>query len=683
MSVSTTQDGLVTRLLQRQILPIDKDTDVFALYVDPEEPRLDADRYEIGGNRAAKDLNNAAIRQSTSTGASVRPDQILSRTALRVPHGAKLSFGTYFNAFPASYWRRYTIVENVTLTVRLRGADSSVTVYKSMANGRSQRVDTGSTNGAALDENGVATFSFELSLTPFVDGGWYWYDVVAGDEDAVVESAEWSAQVPAERAEHGTADICITTMNRPDFCAKLIGQLADDEDLRPYLDEVLVMEQGSDPVTESEFFPAAQKTLGERLRVIVQGNLGGSGGYARGQLESVRKGTATYALMMDDDVVCEPEGVIRAITFGDLARRPTIVGGHMFSIYSRSRLHSFGEIIQPWRFWWQTRLDGYSDWDFGARNLRSARWLHKRADVDFNGWFMCLIPRRVLEEIGLSLPLFIKWDDSEYGLRAKAAGFPTVSFPGAAVWHVPWSDKNDGVDWQAYFHQRNRFVAALLHSPYERGGRMVRESLNHQIKHLVSLQYSTAQIRHQALLDVLAGPGQLHADLPGKLGEINALRKQFTDAQLKTDPDAFPPVRREKPPRKGKDGIEIPGRLSLLITAGLAPIRQLRPPRAMAKEYPEAELTAMDASWYRLARYDSAIVSMNDGTSAALYKRDPEKYRELLRKTIEIHQRLHREWPRLAAEYQAALSEVTSPEAWTETFRPWTEGDDESAAGRP
>ena len=82
--------------------------------------------------------------------------------------------------------------------------------------------------------------------------------------------------------------------------------------------------------------------------------MGGSGGYARGQLESVTKGTATYLMCMDDDVVCEPEGIIRAVTFGDLARRPTIVGGHMFSLYSRSRLHSFGEVVQPWRFWWQS-----------------------------------------------------------------------------------------------------------------------------------------------------------------------------------------------------------------------------------------------------------------------------------------------------------------------------------------
>ncbi len=672
-STSPATTGPTTvRRLQRQILPIDRDTDVMALYVDPEEARLDADKYEIGGNRAAKDLNNAAIRQSTSTGESIHPDQIESRTALRVPLGDKVSFGTYFNAFPASYWRRWTVVSEVVLTVLLRGRGASVTVYKSMANGRSQRVDSASTGTDV-----AGTFSFELSLKPFVDGGWYWYDVVAGDEDAVVESAEWTAEVPADRAEHGTVDIAITTMNRPDFCAKLIAQLGNDDDLSPYLDEVLVMEQGNDKVVDSEYFPAAEKSLGGRLRMIEQGNLGGSGGYARGQLESVRKGTATYAMMMDDDVVCEPEGVIRAVTFGDLARRPTIVGGHMFSIYSRSRLHSFGEIIQPWRFWWMTPLDGFSDWDLAARNLRSARWLHKRTDVDFNGWFMCLIPRKVLEDIGLSLPLFIKWDDSEYGLRAKEAGYPTVTFPGAAVWHVPWTDKNDAVDWQAYFHHRNRFVAALLHSPYPRGGRMVRESLNHQIKHLVSLQYSTAEIRHQALLDVLAGPQQLHTDLPTKLTEINAYRKQFVDAQLQADPDAFPPVRRKKPPRKGRGDDEVPGRLSQLITAGLAPIRQLRPTRELAQEFPEAELSAMDAKWYRLARYDSAIVSMNDGASAALYQRDPAHYRDLLKRTMEIHQRLHREWPRLAEEYRAALGEVTSPAAWEETFRPWLESTDD------
>ena len=338
----------------------------------------------------------------------------------------------------------------------------------------------------------------------------------------------------------------------------------------------------------------------------------------------------------------------------------------------RASKNSGGEIIQPWRFLWMTPKDAYGAWDFATRNIRSARWLHKRWDVDFNGWYSCLIPRVVMEQIGLSLPVFIKWDDSEYGLRAKEAGFPTVTLPGAAVWHVPWSDKNDALDWQAYFHHRNRIIAALLHSTYPKGGRLLRESLNNQIAHLVAMQYSTAELRLRAMEDILEGPQHLHEMLPTRLGEVNAIRKQFSDAVLVADREDLPPVRREKPPTKGKSISEVPTRRSQLISAATAPLRQLRPTRALSREYPEIEVPALDAKWYQLASFDSAIVSMNDGTSAALYRRDPELFRALLKRTIALHDRYRREWPELARTYREQLRDITSPEAWEKTFAPWT-----------
>ena len=221
------------------------------------------------------------------------------------------------------------------------------------------------------------------------------------------------------------------------------------------------------------------------------------------------------------------------------------------------------------------------DWDFSARNLRSTRWLHQRVDVDFNGWFMCLIPRAVLEEIGLSLPLFIKWDDSEFGLRAKAAGYPTVTFPGAAVWHIPWTDKNDALDWQAYFHQRNRFVAALLHSPYPNGGRMVRESL----------QPPDQAPGLDAVLHRRDAP-------PGAAGRARRTRTRCTrrcrpgcrdprvPQAVHRRPARVPtptPSRRSsarKPPRKGRDGVEVPGgRASSPCARCCTPLRQLSKPR--------------------------------------------------------------------------------------------------------
>ncbi|MDO7867490.1 glycosyltransferase [Nocardioides jiangxiensis] len=653
---------MATRVLQRFIMPLDKDPDVLPLYVDPEAIVLDADKDTVGGDKSAKALNAAASRQSTSTGAKVAVEDVLGRHAFRVREGQELSFGTYFNGFAAGYWRRWTVVDAVTLDVTLSGAGAHVIVYRSMANGRSQKVDDAVVTGDA-----ETTLSFDLPLVPFQDGGWYWFDVIAGAADATVTAATWSAEVPDDRAASRTATVGITTMNRPDFCAALLESLGADEDVLAIIDRVLVMEQGTKKVADDAGFPAAEKALQGKLRVIEQANLGGSGGFARAQLETLRAGESAYVLFLDDDIICEPESILRAVTFGDLARRPTIVGGHMFSIYSRADMHSYGEVINRYRFWWQSAPTVLPNWDFGNRNLRSTRWLHKRIDVDFNPWFMCLIPVEVMERIGLGLPLFIKWDDSEYGVRAQAAGFPTVSLPGAAVWHVPWTDKNDALDWQAYFHQRNRFVAALLHSPFKRGGRMVSESFQHQVMHLMSMQYSVVEMRHQALLDVLEGPGKLHADLPTKLGEVREMRKQWQDADLQGDPDAFPSPRREKPRKRDMDS-DVPGRAAQTKMKLIGAARQFKGVRALSREFPEVALPAMDAKWYRLASLDAAVVSMPDGTSAAFYQRDPEQFRAALKKTVEIHKRLLREWPALAEQYRAGLQDVTSQEAWARTF---------------
>ena len=278
---------------------------------------------------------------------------------------------------------------------------------------------------------------------------------------------------------------------------------------------------------------------------------------------------------------------MRAITFGDLARRPTIVGGHMFSLLRQVRAA-------------QLRRDrpavallvddaarrATADWDLSGRNLRSTRWLHKRVDVDFNGWFMCLIPRVVLEEIGLSLPLFIKWDDAEYGLRASAAGFPTVTFPGAGglARAVDGQERRARLAGLLPRPQPVRVGAAALAVPARRPADPRGPQPHDRASGLDAVLHGR-ELRHQALEDVLAGPGGLHEMLPTRLAEVNALRKQFSDAQLEADREAFPEVRRKKPPRKGRDVVEVPGRLSA-ITAGLAPIRHLRAARELLAGVP-------------------------------------------------------------------------------------------------
>ena len=601
------------------MLPGDKDTDVLALYVDPDPAVLDADKYAIGGNRGAKDLNAAQLRQSTSTGHTVHPDQITGRHTLRLEQGEELSFGTYFNAFPAGYWRRWTVVTDVRLTVALTGAGASVTVYRSMANGRSQRVDMAGTGADAKGE-----FTFDLSLKPFVDGGWYWYDVVAGEEPVEVE-AVWDAEVPDDRLDPGSLDDRDHHHEPPG----LLRQAPRPDGQRPRRAGPArrgARDGAGHP--EGGRLPAVPGCPGGARRQAARDRAGQHRRLRRLRprpVRTVRKGTATYVMMMDDDVVCEPESIIRAVTFADLAKRPTIVGGHMFSIYDRSVLHSFGEIVQRRKFWWRSPSTVMNDWDFSARNLRSARWLHRRIDVDYNGWFMCLVPMQTLREIGLSLPLFIKWDDSEFGLRAGEAGYPTVTFPGAAVWHIPWTDKNDALDWQAYFHHRNRLIAALLHSPYPRAGRWSRRASRTRSStwSRCSTPPSSSGTRRSRTSSRVRSDSTRRCRRSCRRSTPSASSGPTRCSRRSARPSRPPGA--SKPPRRGKDDSEVPRKASLLVTAALAPIRQLQqgPARSpgSTRRRRSPRWTPSGTGW---RSYDSAVVSMPDGMSAALYQRDPD-----------------------------------------------------------
>jgi len=629
-------------VVSRVVLPQDRDLDVLPLYVDGEQVATPMQDGEEGAHPAT----------------TQRPDQILDRRRYRLHAGERTSFATYFNGFPAGYWRRWTVIDEVTLRVRTNGP-GTLLVYRSNAKGNSARV-------AARTLDGAAEHEVNLPLSGFVDGGWYWFDLVAGLGDLMLEGAEWLVD-DADRAA-GKATIAITTFNRPTYCVALLDQIASAPELEQVVELVLVVDQGNQQVHSDAGFAGVQAKLGQRLQVVEQANLGGSGGFSRGMLETLDAGSSDYVLLLDDDVVCEPEAIARAVAFADLARRPTVVGGHMFSMYERSLLHAVGEVINLRQFRWAAADPTPHDHDLARANLRSTPWLHRRTDVDYNGWWMCLIPTVVLREIGLSLPVFIKWDDAEFGLRAAAAGYPTVSLPGVAVWHVPWTDKDDSVDWQAYFHARNRFVVALLHSPFEHGGRMLRESLGIQLKHVLALQYSAAALRQQALEDVLAGPELLHDQLPARLGELRELRAKYTDAQVRPDPDDFPSVRPRR--ERNKTSLSSPGnRLSVLTAAGLGVLHQVLPVRAGANEHPERVVASADGGWWNLARLDSALVSTTDGTGQSWHRRDRGAAGRATRDAIKVHRQLLRQWPALARRYRDQMDEMVGQDSWRKTLQ--------------
>lgn len=583
-----------------------------------------------------------------------------TRADATVAAGDEVSFATYFNAFPASYWRRWTTLRAIVLALRVSGP-GRIDVYRSKADGAIIHVTGATFTG---DDRRL---EFELDLTPFEDGGWYWFDVTADEEPVTVSDAAWYA--PETPATEARLSIGICTFNRPTDCVAALAALADDPVVDKQISHVIVADQGTKKVRDDAGFAGASAGLGDRLRLVEQGNLGGSGGFSRTMYEMLRHTDATHHILLDDDVQLEPDSIARLFAFAQFTKQPMLVGGQMLALQDRSVLHTMGEVVADDTFFWRAAPNTEYAHDFARQSLRGTPRLHRRIDVDYTGWWMCLVPRAAVEKIGLALPLFIKWDDAEYGIRARENGFPVATLPGAAVWHLSWSDKDDTAGWQAYFHTRNRLVAAALHSPYKRGKNLLRDTFKFDLKFLIMLQYATAALHHRAYDDFLAGPEALFPKLPTALPTALEHQGDYPDGQVLPSSSDLPlpamgAIKAEKfmkPPTTP---------LTIGRTLGAALVHNLRPPKPQAADQPDLNISAQDARWFLLSRLDSATVGTADGRGVTFRRREPDTFWRMLRQSVAVHARLAREFPKLEERYREQLPELTSPENWEKIFFP-------------
>lgn len=608
------------------------------------------------------------------------------RFSLHIPAGAEISFQTYFNAFAASYWRRWSQLSSVVLKVELEG-EARVDVYRSKIDGSRIAVE-----GALV--TGVG--EFEISLAPFEDGGWIWFDITAEKDTRITEAGWWAPIAPGPQtlpngSQVGPFDkrvtVGIPTFNRPTDAVQALQALAEDPEVDAVIDTVIMPDQGNKHPADEPGYAEATEHFGDRFFEFRQGNLGGSGGYSRIMFEALGGVDGTkpagekqspYILYMDDDIAIEPDSILRALQAARYAKCPILVGGQMLNLQERSHLHSMGEVVGRHDFMWTSAPYVHYDHDFAKHPLSdrgkpgdkpdapNSRDLHRRIDVDYNGWWMTMIPRVVAEEIGQPLPLFIKWDDAEFGLRAGDHGYPTATWPGIAIWHMAWSDKDDAIDWQAYFHLRNRLIVAALQHDGPVDG-IIKSMQKATIKHLVCMEYSTVAIQNEAMKDFLAGPDQLFDILETSLPRINAIRKQYSDAVVL-------PTAADLPKPSGAPGVpinDIGGRLAKpkkAVWALKGLLHTLKAEDKQHHEVPQANLAPINARWFSLSRLDGATVTTADGRGVVYRKRDREKAKQLLTESRRLQKEVAERFHEMQVKYQAKHKELTSRAAWGEIF---------------
>jgi galactofuranosylgalactofuranosylrhamnosyl-N-acetylglucosaminyl-diphospho-decaprenol beta-1,5/1,6-galactofuranosyltransferase len=676
-------------------------------------PRLDMESMQFGSmnGKAVRHLLNESIERHADTAAS-DVFTVDSRHAMTVLAGRHVSLCTFFNAFPASYWKRWTNISSVRFSAKVRGK-GEIALYKSSGRGLFSaldtiRVDTTRDDAAAAgalfgnaapddaapgsaaqagfsdDANpaGFETVETVLPMSGLIDGGYFWFDAKASNDSTLqFEDAQWSVPrrekmaASAGSSDTGTAksigsanttlSIAITTFNRAKYCLRQLQTIAHEPALVARLDTIYCTDQGTDLVRDLPGFEQTAQELGSQLTYLRQTNMGGSAGFSRGMYETLKAGTSSYTLLLDDDAISEPEAILRAVQFADYAKQPTIVGGGMLHLDNRTVLYTQGERFDAASVWMKPSQGLDYNHDFARFPLRDSPERHRRIDSDFNGWWMCLIPTAIMKEIGLSMPFFIKFDDTEYALRAAEHGYRTVCLPGVAVWHQAWHDKDPSRTWEWYFFQRNRWICGLLHCP-KPSRRLAYEMLYSDINVGLKLVYSALHLQHMGLRDILRGPQYILDSMPGKMAEVRQERQGFDDTTLIADVDELPAPARE---------FTIPGTPTTskaIKKSGLkAIVKALTSRGSGVKDVrPDVAVPADQAIWRSFVGVNSALVTSPDGSTAAWCKRDSTLFRRQLREGLRMSRTLLKHWDQLSREYREA--DIASVDAWGKVFKEQT-----------
>ncbi|MGT2426992.1 glycosyltransferase [Amnibacterium kyonggiense] len=561
------------------------------------------------------------------------------RARLLVPAGRTASFGAYFNAFPAAVWRSATAATAVRLDLLLSGP-AAVAVVRSDAGGAV----------AHREEHAVGDDGRLVVTTPLggAAGGFVWFEVAAVED---VEVLEGSWAVDAEPLRGGRAVLGMPTMDRAPFVAANLRRLASAPELLRRVRRVVVVDQGGSPVAEDPAVATAAAELGDVVRLLRQANLGGSGGYSRILQESVAERGADVAVFLDDDIQIEPASLLRSIEFGRLTTAPTVVGGQMLDLGEPGTVQAAAERVVRSTFWWAAADERTSTHDHAATPLPDAPWVHERRDADYNGWWMCQFPLEAVRRTGFVLPLFLKWDDAEYSLRAAGIGVPTVSLPGAAVWHVAFRTKDDSIEWQAFFHARNRIVVAMLHGG--RAAAVAGYSLALDVKQLLAKQYPAARLRHAGIRAALEGP--------------MALERRDDLARARALAAAEPALPR-LPLEAGAGARPLRPRLTAPSGAGLGAWAARAAAQQLLRGASGPLVRVPRADWWVLARLGRVLAPTADGEALLRFDTDRRALAAGLLESFLLHLRLIVRWNRTSADYRRAAAELASPEAWRRRF---------------
>ena len=363
-------------------------------------------------------------------------------------HG-RIDFDGYFNLFYIKKRKKYTVIDGLILSLRLKGY-TSITVFH-------DREELQTVEMNALQES---NYRIELPYGEYKDGV-FWFSATESEQTADKElKGFFLGRIDNEQVRTINIGIDICTYRREEYVVRNLNQLRTKLLEKPDLDvsshlKVYVIDNGKTLEAHKEICEILKAS--DDIRVFPNKNAGGAGGFTRGMIEVLKdknKFGLTHVMLMDDDAVIEPDSLVRVFGFLTTLKnewKDITVGGIMIREDFPFMLQCAGE-------WWRDGIHINPNINTDLREYEKAAskdLTEGDRELDqYSGWWSCCYSLNTVRKDNLPLPIFIHHDDIEYCLRNREKGM--VFLNGVGVWHREFTMTTPGAN--LYYDVRNDLI---------------------------------------------------------------------------------------------------------------------------------------------------------------------------------------------------------------------------------
>ena len=558
--------------------------------------------------------------------------------------GAEADFDTYFNGFSVEKWRKYTRLGCVCLHLELEG-EFTVVIYNEyrLANKNvREEIDRVNFSGGRAEGN----VALDIALPERSDRGIYGFTLICRGESGVFRGGWfYTRQEDTFPSPCFAIDIC--TYRREKFVKRNMDLLRDEVfcEGSPLKDafEVFISDNGKSLDLKSDY--------GGKVHVYPNKNAGGAGGFGRGMIEilcSPDYEKFTHIIMMDDDIVFNFETLYRTYMMAKLLRpeyKNAFIGGSMLCL-DKPAIQS--EALDRWD------VTGHSPVKY-RYDITDLSYVLKNEIEDkgnYFGWWYCVMPIGVVKSNNLPLPLFIKRDDIEYGIRN---GRTFINLNGLCVLHESFGNKRNG--YLEYYYWRNICILNALHFPSYTKEKLKRQLFKLVATHIARYRYDDANLALAGVEDFLRGIDWLKTTDAEELNDyvmnytyravpVQEIPPAFAHGQYEKCLSAGPAIRDRVMKKPGKSLFR------KVIYGWLLPAKGTRYVRMNDPEL---------YFFYRVKRiinYDES-----SGTAFVTYKSWRELF-NLLRNFRRVCKLINKKYDAVRLEYKARAREITGLGFW-------------------